>query len=254
MVSDPTRRFSNRVENYVKYRPGYPPGIINLLQAECGLTGGSIVADVGSGTGLLAILFLKNGNDVFGVEPNAEMREAGEQLLQDYTHFHSIDGRAEDTTLPDGSVNFVTAGQAFHWFDREQARTEFLRILQPPGWIVLVWNERRITGNPFQEAYEELVQTYGKDYAEVNHRQVDESALGAFFNQGYAEQTFQNAQTFDFTGLRGRLLSSSYVPEAGDPGHEEMLTELEAIFSSFADHGYVTIQYDTRVYYGRVVG
>src|SRR6266446_9260655 len=113
-MSAPTERFSNRVENYIRYRPGYPKEIIELLKAECGLFPQSVVADAGSGTGLLAKLFLENGNLVFGIEPNREMRAAGERLLQAYPRFTSIAGTAEATTLPGQSVDFVTAGQAFH--------------------------------------------------------------------------------------------------------------------------------------------
>src|SRR3954447_4559397 len=129
MNADPTRRFSNRVEDYIKYRPNYPRALVRLLEAECGMTGASVIADVGSGTGILSELFLKNGNRVYGVEPNREMREAGERLLASYTNFVSVDGRAEATTLDDASVDFVTAGQAFHWFDPPRTRREFVRVL-----------------------------------------------------------------------------------------------------------------------------
>ena len=151
-MSDSTRRFSSRVDNYVKYRPSYPPEVVELLAAECGLTPGALVADIGAGTGLLAELFLQNGYRVLGVEPNREMRQAGERLLGDYPHFTSIDGTAEVTTLADKSVDIITAGQAFHWFDREKARAEFARILRPGGWVALVWNERRVDATPFLAA------------------------------------------------------------------------------------------------------
>src|SRR5689334_15561560 len=132
---DPTLRFSNRVDNYSKYRPTYPSAVLDLLAAECGLTSNALIADIGSGTGLLAELFLTNGNRVVGVEPNREMRAAGERLLANAPGFTSVDGTAEATTLAAGSVDFVTAGQAFHWFDRALARVEFARILKPEGWV-----------------------------------------------------------------------------------------------------------------------
>ena len=160
---NPTLRFTGRVENYVKYRPGYPAGIIETFVKECGLTAGSVVADIGSGTGILSEVFLKNGNRVFGVEPNHEMREAGSRLLGKYAGFMSVDGAAEATTLEDCSVDFVTAGQAFHWFDRQRARKEFVRILKPNGWVTLIWNERLTDTSPFLRAYEDLLRRYGID-------------------------------------------------------------------------------------------
>ena len=162
----PTVRFSTRVENYVRYRPGYPDAVLAWLRAECDLTPAAVVADIGSGTGKLAELFLRNGNRVFGVEPNREMREAGEGMLAGFPNFVSVDGAAEATTLPAASVDFVTAGQAFHWFDRQTARREFARILKPGGWVVLVWNERR-SDSPFLRDYEALLREFASEYEQV---------------------------------------------------------------------------------------
>jgi SAM-dependent methyltransferase len=268
-MTDSTRRFSSRVENYVRYRPSYPPEIVALLASECGLTQDALVADIGSGTGLLTELFLKNGNRVFGVEPNREMREAGERLLAGYPNFTSVDGTAEATMLGDRSVDIVTAGQAFHWFDRVRARAEFARILRPPssgpstssggasglsgGWVALIWNERRVGTTPFLEAYEGLLRTYAGEYATLNHRQVDQETIAAFFAAGtFRSAAFENRQIFDFEGAKGRLLSSSYTPEPGHPQHQPMLDELARIFHDHQDNGTVAFEYDTNVYYGRL--
>src|SRR5581483_9144642 len=158
-VLNATQRFSSRVDNYIRYRPGYPAEILALLKRECALKKESVIADIGSGTGLLSRMFLENGNVVYGVEPNSEMRKAGERLLASYSQFHSIAGTAESTTLPVRRVDFVTAAQAAHWFDRKKARAEFIRILKPGGWLVLVWNERCID-TPFLRDYEQLLLTY----------------------------------------------------------------------------------------------
>jgi ubiquinone/menaquinone biosynthesis C-methylase UbiE len=250
-VSNAIQRFSNRVENYVIYRPGYPDAVIDLLTRECDLTSDSIVADVGSGTGFLSELFLKRGNRVFGVEPNAAMREAGERLLSHYPNFTSVDGSAEATTLADQSVDLITAAQSFHWFDRDKAKAEFARILKPNGWITLIWNERRIDSTPFLRAYEDLLLKYGTDYQEVRHENVYEQ-IATFFAPSKAElASFYNPQTFDFEGARGRLLSSSYVPAPGAPNFEDMLAELRAIFDEHQAGGAITFEYDTRVYFGR---
>ena len=252
-MADPTRRFSSRVESYIRYRPSYPAGVADLLAAECGLRAGSIVADVGSGTGLLAELFLRRGCQVYCVEPNPEMRAAGERLLGDRAGFVSVDGTAEATTLPDRSVEFVTAGQAFHWFDRGRARAEFARILRPGGWAALVWNDRRVATTPFLTAYERLLQTYAVDYAQVNHKLVDDAAIGAFFAPGgFRAATFENRQVLDLAGAQGRLLSSSYTPEPGHPGYAPMLAELRKIFDAHQSGGQVAFDYDTIVYYGRL--
>lgn len=253
IMIDPTRRFSTRVDNYIKYRPSYPAAVIDLLAHECQLTPASIIADVGSGTGILSELFLQHGNVVYGVEPNPEMRAAGDHLLRGYPRFRSVAATAEATSLPADSVDFITAGQAFHWFDKIRARAEFLRILRPGGWVVLIWNDRRTATSPFLEAYERLLHTYATDYSVVNHKQVDDAVIGPFFGAGgYKRHSFENQQLFDYAGLTGRLLSSSYAPEADHPDHRPMLAELEQIFQAHQVAGQVTFEYDTTVYYGRL--
>lgn len=253
-MTDPTQRFSSRVENYIKYRPSYPQAVVTTLQDECGLTPASLVADIGSGTGLLSELFLQNGNRVFAVEPNPDMRLAAERLLWDDPSFVSIDGRAEAAGLTVKSVDFIVAGQAFHWFDRDKARLEFFRILRPAGWVMLVWNERQTSGTPFLVAYEALLQRYATDYAQVDHRfVVDEAALSHFFGPGaFTQKTFPYRQDFDYASLRGRLLSSSYTPEAGHPNYEPMLAELSQIFQTYQVNDRVAFEYTTKMYYGHL--
>jgi SAM-dependent methyltransferase len=254
------QRFSGHVENYIKCRPGYPSDVIETLAKECGLTKDSVVADIGSGTGILSGLFLKNGNRVFGVEPNREMREASDRLLQQYWNFTSVDGTAEATTLPDRSVDFVTAGQAFHWFDREQTRKEFSRILKPTagpeslrGWVVLIWNERLTDTSPFLRAFEELLQKYGTDYAAVDHRNINPDVITAFFApRPFTLRKFENRQVFDFEGAKGRLLSSSYTPEPGHPGYQPMLDELRVIFDKYHNDEKVAFDYVTQMYFGQL--
>ena len=249
---DPTKRFSNRVENYLKYRPRYPSEIIPLLKKECGFTRDSVIADIGSGTGFLTELFLQNGNRVLGVEPNAEMRAAGEQLLAPYGSFTSIAAAAEKTTLADSSVDFVTAGQAFHWFDRERARAEFARILKPHGWVVIVWNGYKPERTPLLNGYHEVLLHYGTDYRDVR-REIQDIQVEKFFPAGgYKVARFQFQQSFDFEGFKGRTLSASYAPQFGEPNYEAMLGELRTVFEANQTDGRVTFDYDTEVYYGRL--
>ena len=252
MSQAPTARFSNRVEDYVRYRPGYPPEVVDLLRVECGLRPAHALADIASGTGAFTRLLLENGNRVFGVEPNAEMREAGNRLLQSFDRLKAVAGTAEDTTLPSASVDFVTAAQAAHWFDRSRARAEFVRILKPGGWCVLIWNERRTAATPFMRDYEQLLLSYGTDYQEVRHERTTATIHEFFAPAAHQERAFDLRQQFDFEGTAGRLLSSSYVPLAGHPNHTPMMAELQRIFRAHARQGIVEFEYHTRVYYGRL--
>jgi SAM-dependent methyltransferase len=217
---DPVERFSDRVENYVRYRPKYPAEALNILKQEVGLENHGSIADIGSGTGISAEMFLRNGNTVYGVEPNAPMRAAAERLLAHYPNFQSIDGSAEATTLPPNVVNAIVAAQAFHWFDVPRARQEALRILKPGGWGVLMWNTRRLDATPFLRAYENLLLEHGTDYARVRHDHVDPALVASFFGGSYATRSAPNQQRLTREGLRGRLMSASYVPSAGSPRHE----------------------------------
>ena len=251
-VSNATSRFSDRVENYVRYRPGYPAEVLRVLHRECGLTKDHALADIASGTGIWTRMLLENGNSVFGVEPNAEMRGAAEHLLAVFPRFISVAGTAESTTLPNGSMDFVTAAQAAHWFDREHARREFLRILKPGGWLVLLWNERITDATRFLRDYEQLLLTYGTDYEEVRHERTTD-AVNEFFDPApFQERAFAMRQEFDYAGLEGRLLSSSYAPGPDHPKHAPMLRNLRQIFDVHAIAGRVTFDYNTRMYFGRL--
>jgi SAM-dependent methyltransferase len=251
-VLDPTKRFSNRVKNYVKYRPTYPPEIIPLLESDCGLTPDSIIADVGSGTGLLTELFLKNRNQVFGVEPNPEMRAAGENILAKYSRFTSVDAVAEATTLPHQSVDFIVVGQAFHWFDRVKTREEFVRILKLDGWVVVAWNGYRVKSNPLMAAYQDLVVRYGADYSEVQ-REVEDCDVESFCHPATCTSTrFEFQQSFDYQGLKGRLLSASYALEPQHRDYEAMLRDLRKVFDANQQDGRVIFAYETVLYYGHL--
>ena len=252
MSKAPTARFSDRVENYVRYRPGYPPEVIDLLRDECGLRPDHIVADIASGTGLFTRLLLENGNSVFAVEPNAEMREMGARELEGYKSLVSVAGTAEETTLDSASVDFVTAAQAAHWFDLRRTRAEFVRILRPGGWCVLIWNERLTESTPFLREYEQLLLNYGTDYKEVRHERTTAAINEFFAPQPCQERVFSLGQQFDYAGVAGRLLSSSYAPLEGHPSYAPMMQGLERIFRAHAQGGSAEFEYKTRVYYGHL--
>jgi ubiquinone/menaquinone biosynthesis C-methylase UbiE len=249
--TDAKQRFSSRVADYVRYRPGYPSEAVALLRAECGLRPGHVIADAGSGTGFLSELFLKNGNRVYGIEPNEAMRQAGEEYLASYDSFVSIDASAEATTLEDASIDFVVAGQAFHWFEPAAARREFQRVLKPTGWVVVLWNDRQMD-TPFANAYEELLVQYGTDYKRVREAYPEAESMRSFFDGGSVSQRdLPNAQEMDWEGLAGRLRSSSYAPQEGQPNYAPMIAALGKLFEAHQVDGRVRMEYATHVYFGR---
>ncbi len=251
-LRNPTERFSSRVENYVRYRPGYPPAAIALLQARCGLRPGAVVADIGSGTGILTQLLLERGAEVYGVEPNDGMRGAAEVLLGQTPRFHSIRGTAEDTTLEPDSVDLLVAGQAFHWFRVEPARREALRVLRPGAYGALLWNEHPSEGSAFLQDFERLARAHAPEYNQVVGSRADEAAMREFLGGTMELATFPNQQVFDYAGLIGRLMSSSWAPEAGTAQHEPLLAGMREAFERHARAGRVIFPYLTLVYYGRM--
>lgn len=250
-MSNSVERFSNRVANYVKYRPSYPPGVLDLFKDELGLTTESVLADVGSGTGISAKIFLDGGASVIGIEPNEGMRAAAEEFLESYPKFSSVDGKADATTLDDSSVNIVYAAQAFHWFEPDATRTEFKRILKPGGYIALIWNERQLDTTPFLIDYEQFLLKFADDYTKVRHENVNREALGNFFQQDFSTARFSTAQVFDLEGLAGRAASSSYMPSADHERFDEMNNELKTLFAKHAESDKITVFYDTNVYYSQ---
>jgi ubiquinone/menaquinone biosynthesis C-methylase UbiE len=257
-MADSVARFTSRVENYVRYRPRYPRAVLETLVSQCGLMPQSRVADIGSGPGKLTELFLENGNSVYAVEPNAAMRQAAERLLSKYPGFHSVAGNAEATSLPDHSVDFVVAGQAFHWFDHLKARAEFQRVLKPSGWVALVWNAREREKTPFVSGYERLLQKYRGGNPRVDHQEIPQEVFAAFFggsfkSGGFYVQTFPHFQDLDRAGLEGRVLSSSHTPEPGHPNYAPLLAELRKLFDTTQVNGLVRLEYTTAIYYGHLI-
>ncbi|HEY4111665.1 class I SAM-dependent methyltransferase [Puia sp.] len=245
-MSNNTTRFSDRVEDYVKYRPHYPAAILSLLADVYGFNTGWAVADIGAGTGISTELFLRNGNRVYAVEPNREMRTKAEELLGSYPGFVSVDGTAGATGLHDGCVQLILAGQAFHWFDPVKSRAEFARISSPGAVVALVWNERMMDSE-FEKEYEALILQYAGEYRTVNHRNIDQLQIESFFSPAKLRlDRFDNEQLFDLPGLTGRLLSSSYIPK----DNQEMMKALAALFARHAKEGKVRVGYDTKLYTG----
>lgn len=251
--ADATTRFTDRVADYVRYRPAYPPDLLRWLQAEHGVTPAWHVADIGAGTGISSNMFLAAGYRVTAVEPNAAMRQTALALLGGNPAYTARDGRADATGLADATVDLVTAAQAFHWFDPVAAHREFARILRPRGLVAIWWNSRRLAGSAFLDGYEALLQRFGTDYAAVAERHSDDAFMHTWFGSGLrGTARFDYRQRLDFDGLRGRLLSSSYAPQAGHPRHAAMLHALRELFDTTARAGVVDFDYDTRVFAGEV--
>ncbi|MFT3827122.1 MAG: class I SAM-dependent methyltransferase [Chitinophagaceae bacterium] len=249
---DSTKRFSDRAEGYVQFRPGYPASIVDYLQDEYALTTGKVIADIGAGTGISTALFLHAGYEVFAVEPNEPMMNKAIELLAQFPGFHAIPGTAENTLLEAGSIDLVVAGQAFHWFQKEKCKEEFKRILKDDGVVALFWNERRVH-TPFEKDYEALIAKYARKNMRVDHRDTDLEKIAEFFAPYPVDlQLFPNEQVFNFDGLKGRLLSSSYMPLAGEEGYDAMITALQQLYEQYRQNDTIIINYDTKLYSGRL--
>ncbi|MBS0578291.1 MAG: class I SAM-dependent methyltransferase [Proteobacteria bacterium] len=251
-VSNSTERFSSRVGDYARYRPSYPAGAIALLQERCGLGPRAVVADIGSGTGILTALLLPHAAQVFAVEPNDPMRAAADASLGGDPRFVSVRGTAEATTLAPGSVDLLVAGQAFHWFKVAPARAEALRITRPGAFGALLWNEHPTRGSAFLADYERLLRRHASEFEAVLRSRVDEPAMREYLGGAMECVRFPNQQSFDYEGLRGRLMSSSYAPEPGHPEHLPLIRGLEAVFARHQRDGRILFPYVTLVYFGRL--
>lgn len=250
---DPPRRFSSRVADYIKYRPSYPPQVVELCRDEMGMTPASVIADIGSGTGISTEPLLKNGNTVYGVEPNPDMRAAAEQFLSPrYPNFRSVQGTAEATTLPDSSVDLILSAQAFHWFDKPAASREFRRVLRAGGQVAIVWNDRKTDSSPLLAGYDQLLRTLGTDYEQVSKTTTSVEDLQAIFGVPFCRVAFPNEQRFDFVGLRGRAMSASYAPLPDHPAHGPFTAGLRDLFDAHQREGQVLFEYETEVFFGRL--
>ncbi len=251
-MNKPTERFTARADSYALYRPGYPDGAVTLLKQRCGLSARAVVADVGSGTGILTALLLHSGAEVFGVEPNDAMRARAEAALRGWPRFRSVNGTAEDTTLAPRSVDLLVAGQAFHWFDVPKARAEGLRVIRAGGSGALLWNERPRDTTAFLADYEALLLRHAPQYATITASRANETSMREFFGGAMERAEFPNRQHLDFEGLQGRLMSSSYAPEPANPGYAPMMADLRKVFDTHARDGQIMLPYQTLVYFGRL--
>jgi ubiquinone/menaquinone biosynthesis C-methylase UbiE len=254
MTSDSTTRFSGRVANYVKYRPGYPPEVIDYLEEQCELKPEAVIADVGAGTGISTKLLLDKGYKVHAVEPNDPMREEADRQLKHFEHYHSMAGTADRTGLAAGSIDLVVCAQAFHWFNTPETQAEFQRILKPGGHVALIWNNRDVEADNFAVAYDALLkQLSGSDYDRINHQNLKHDDFERFYKDGQYKLTiFPNQQIFNFDQLAGRAFSSSYVPSEETQAGQAFKKQLNEAFDLYQKDGVVIVKYGTEVYTGQV--
>ncbi|OOG16976.1 hypothetical protein BWD42_15985 [Sphingobacterium sp. CZ-UAM] len=240
-------RFTDRVVDYEKFRPNYPKEIIQILSEKIGFNKRWLVADIGSGTGLSTQLFLENGNDVFAVEPNREMRESLVHHFKTYRNLIALNTTAEDTSIESGCVDLIFAGQSFHWFDRNACYKEFNRILTKSGHIVLVWNQRDPT-DAFQQEYEQFLRQHIPTYQSVSHKNISDEDLRDFFvDRPMTKVSLQNQQVFDLKSFLGRVRSSSYFPKDGDE-NKTLYDDLRLLFEKYAISKRIVFKYITEIY------
>jgi ubiquinone/menaquinone biosynthesis C-methylase UbiE len=226
--------------------------MLELFRQKMNLTKSSVVADIGSGTGISARIFLENNNQVIGIEPNQLMREASKKYLSDYSNFKVINGTAENTTLADKSIDLIIAAQAFHWFNNAKTLKEFRRILKENGFVALIWNERQLQTNKFLIDHEKFLIEFGTDYEQVRHDTINKKTLQDFFEKEIHSVTYSNSQILDFEGLLGRILSSSYMPSEENPRFNEMKKSLKRLFAEHAEKGRITILYNTNIFFTKI--
>ncbi|WP_297216441.1 class I SAM-dependent methyltransferase [Thermoplasma sp.] len=244
--------FTGKAENYSKYRPAYPIEIIRLLKEKYGFNKDMVIADIGCGTGILARLFLENGNPVICVDPNEDMLAVAKKILSSYSNVSFVVGKAESTRLNDHSVNVITVGQAFHWFDMDRAKREFRRILKAPNMVVLIWNDRDVR-DPFTQQYEELVREFSKGYHGTGSTAIPAERIYSFFDYDYDYYQMDNFQALDLDGLIGRYLSNSYSLQENDPRYREAISRLEDLFKTNQKDGKIVLKYTTKVFIGRLI-
>lgn len=251
---DNTQRFSDRVDNYVRFRPHYPAAIIPFLQKAIGLASHWVMADIGCGTGISSELFVGHGNKVLGVEPNGPMRQAAVDHFKHLVNFTAVDGTAEATTLPNGTIDLIIAAQAFHWFDLPVTKAEFKRIGKPNAFTILIRNER-LADTPFMQQYAELLQNYATDHSSLNsHDKFLDRAKALFEPATFQIENFANEQTLSFEDLKGRLLSSSYAPLPSHPRYDAMVTDLKHLFDTHQQNGKIPFGYRCQICYGQLKG
>jgi SAM-dependent methyltransferase len=237
-------RFDGRVADYDRYRERYDANVVlPLLRTWCGLTSQWRVADVGAGTGMLADVFLGNGNSVIAIEPNEEMRTMCAQLHPDAPLLEILNGTAENTSLPDASVDAVVVGRALHWFDLHRTMEEFRRVLRPDGWVIVVALGRTEKGREENGEFERVLREASSTHADTHAAYKVYGQLPGFFDGGeFHHKVILGKMPFDWESLRGMTLSLSHSPRVTSPEFPEFERRLREFFDRYSREGVVTLE------------
>lgn len=248
-------RFTGKAEIYARFRPGYPDALLDWLWQEAKLVPGSRIADIGSGTGIFSEQLLARGLEVWGVEPNTDMRALAEEALAGRAGFTSVSGDAEATGLAEHAFDLVTAAQSFHWFDPGPFGEECRRILKPDAPVALIWNSRE-PRNALVVENAGICRKYCREfYGFSGNNAADRTEIfeGFFRDGAYLAKSFDNPQRYDLEAFIGRNLSSSYAPQPEERIRAEFIAALTELFRKYADDdGTIAIPHRTRCIFGRV--
>lgn len=243
--------FSSKVSDYVASRPDYPAALFAALRAECHLQGGAVVADIGAGTGLLTRDLLAQGYAVTAVEPSDSMRASADQAMAHFPAYSSASGTAEHIPLPDACADLITAAQAFHWFDIEAARAEFLRVLKPTGQVALIWNDR-VPNDPLHTALNSIFAQHGGAKRDAMLAHDERSQVPAFFSGGTPlELTWPHEHSLSEAALLSLVFSRSYMPARDSELGQQACQQVSALFQSLATGGRIAVRYNTVAIIGR---
>ena len=246
---DNTQKFSGKADVYQQARPNYAQAMLDFIASKWQIGEGSLVADVGSGTGIFTRQLLGLGAKVYAVEPNADMRAMAERLLGGYPNFVSVIGDAEHTTLPDHRINLVTAAAAFHWFDPNRFKHECKRILLPGGAVVLAWNEMEMSAE-INRGRERIYKKYCPNFRGFSGGNDQENLIKRdFFDGKLQEKRFANPLCYDRQTFINRALSSSYSLIESDPGYEAYLAEIGDLFDQNALEGKIVLPQESVAYF-----
>jgi len=252
MQRDSIQRFSQRAENYDKFRPSYPHALLQFLHAAIPITPELMIADIAAGTGIFTEQITAWGNQVYVVEPNRSMRQMAHRRLAACGQCTFLDGTAESTGLLEDSVDLFVSAQAFHWFDLVKTRAEFERVGRNSPHVAIVWNLRN-TKSAFEMGYEDFIRTYATDYLKVSQRKMDTLEVRSFFAPSSSlYRVFGHIDWLTQEQLVGRTLSYSFLPDETSPVLPEMLAALTALFQTHQRDGKVRLSYKTRLFVGRI--
>lgn len=249
---DNTKKFDGIANEYTQSRPSYAAEFIECLFGKYGFSASSVVADIGSGTGKFAKQLLDKGSNVICVEPNTDMRLVAEKELCEYPNFNSVSGSAENTMLPNNSVDFITTAQAFHWFDVQTFKNECSRIIKPNGKIFLIWNIRNqcdLLNQEWSNVFKKYCSAFKGFNGGIKH---NDERIKSFFNNVYEFVSFDNPLCFDKERFINRSLSGSYSLKKGDNNFDLYIEEIENIFNKFETDGIVKIDNQTVAYIGGI--